>query len=129
MSKYVPDGWHSITPRLVAEDVPRLVDFLRQVFGASGDLSREPCRLKVGDSLVMVSSAGVRDAMPAFLYLYLEDTDETYRRALEAGAESIEAPQDTPYGDRRAMIRDPGGNVWQIATHNEEAFQEFLKQR
>jgi PhnB protein len=128
MSKHIPAGWHSITPRLVADDVPKLVDFLKQAFGASGDTSREPCQIKIGDSLVMVSSAGVRDVMPAFLYLYIEDTDETYHRALAAGAESIEAPQDMPYGDRRAMIKDPGGNIWQIATHDEEAFQAFLQQ-
>jgi len=43
------------------------------------------------------------------------DADETYRRALEASAETLEAPQDTPYGDRRAMVRDPYGNVFQVA--------------
>jgi len=43
------------------------------------------------------------------------EADETYRRALEAGAETLEAPQDTPYGDRRAMVRDPYGNVFQVA--------------
>jgi uncharacterized glyoxalase superfamily protein PhnB len=88
-----------------------------------------PCQIRIGDSLVMVSEVGVRDAMPAFLYLYVDDTDATHQRALEAGAESLEAPQDMPYGDRRCMVKDPGGNIWQIATHNEEAFQEFIRQR
>lgn len=129
MSKHIPDGWHTITPRLVADDVPRLVEFLQNAFGATGDSSRQPCQMKIGDSVVMVSSAGVREVSQAFLYLYIEDVDKTYRSAIEAGAESIEAPQDMPYGDRRAMIKDPGGNVWQIATHNEEAFQRFLKER
>jgi len=127
MSKYIPDGWHSITPRLVTHDVPRLVEFLKSAFGATGDSSGEPCQMRIGDSLLMISSAGVRDVMPAFLYLYIEDTDEVYRRAVEAGAESLETPLDMPYGDRRAMIKDPAGNIWQIATHNEEAFQKFLQ--
>jgi uncharacterized glyoxalase superfamily protein PhnB len=55
--------------------------------------------------------------MPAFLYLYVDDIDATYRRALDAGAMSLEEPQDTPYGDRRGMVEDPCGNIWQIATH------------
>jgi uncharacterized glyoxalase superfamily protein PhnB len=55
--------------------------------------------------------------MPSFLYLYVEDVDATYQRALHAGAISLEAPTETPYGDRRAMLQDPCGNVWQIATY------------
>ncbi len=77
----------------------------------------------------MVSEVGPRDAMPAFLYLYVDDIDETYQRALKAGAESLEEPTDTPYGDRRCMVKDPGGNIWQIATHNKEAFLDFMRQR
>jgi len=129
MSKYKPDGWHSVTPRLFADDVPGLVEFLKQAFNGEGDAHIEPCQLRIGDSLVMVSGTGVRDVMPAFLYLYIENVDDTYQRAITAGAESLEAPQDMPYGDRRAMIKDPGGNTWQIATHNEVAFQAFLKAR
>jgi uncharacterized glyoxalase superfamily protein PhnB len=58
--------------------------------------------------------------MPAFLYLYVADTDATYKRALKAGAVSLEKPTDMPYGDRRAMIKDPFGNDWQIATFKGE---------
>jgi uncharacterized glyoxalase superfamily protein PhnB len=68
----------------------------------------------------MVSGVGPRDSMPAFLYLYVEDTDTVYRRALEAGAVSIEEPTEVPYGDRRATVEDPCGNVWQIVTHQDE---------
>ena len=50
-------------------------------------------------------------------------------KCLDGQAESLEEPQDMPYGDRRCMVKDPGGNIWQIATHNEEAFQEFIRQR
>jgi len=118
MTHAIPDGWHSITPRLVADDAARMVEFLKYAFDATGDLRTDmPSVVRIGDSLVMVSSAGLRDAMPAFLYLYVDDIDATYQRALEAGAVSIEEPQDTPYGDRRGMVKDPCGNVWQIATH------------
>lgn len=52
---------------------------------------------------------------PAFLYVYVDDTDARYGRAMAAGAVSLEEPVDTPYGDRRAMVRDPFGNVYQLA--------------
>jgi uncharacterized glyoxalase superfamily protein PhnB len=64
-----------------------------------------------------------------FLYLYLEDTDAAYRRALEAGATSLEEPQDMFYGDRRAMVKDPFGNTWQIATHKEDLSLEEIRKR
>jgi uncharacterized glyoxalase superfamily protein PhnB len=117
MTKAIPEGWHSVTPRLVVHDTAKLVEFLKQAFSATGDFRTErPSLIKIGDSLVMVSGVGPRDAMPAFLYLYVDDIDTTYRRALEAGAVSLEEPRDTPYGDRRGMVQDPCGNVWQIAT-------------
>jgi uncharacterized glyoxalase superfamily protein PhnB len=55
--------------------------------------------------------------VPAFLYVYVENVDETYQRAAEAGAETLELPSDFPYGDRRAMVKDHWGNLWQIASH------------
>ena len=113
----MPDGWHSITPRLVVEDPQSLVSFLRSVFGATGDFRTDgPSEIRIGDSMVMVTGAGVREPIEALLYLYIEDTESTYRKALELGAVSLEAPLDTAYGDRRAIIRDPCGNTWQIAT-------------
>jgi tRNA-Thr(GGU) m(6)t(6)A37 methyltransferase TsaA len=118
----VPDGWHNLTPRIVTGDVAGLVDFLRQAFEASGEVAPDrPAIMRIGDSVIMISGVGPREAMPAFLYLYVDDTDATYRRALQAGAESIEPPAEMPYGDRRAMVQDRWGNVWQIATAGPEA--------
>src|SRR2546427_9871441 len=120
MTKPTPEGWHSVTPRLVVHDAAMLVEFLKQAFGAIGDFSTDrPSVIRIGDSLVMISSVGPRAAMPAFLYLYVDDIDTTYQRALEAGAVSLEGPRDVPYGDRRGMVQDPCGNIWQIATHKE----------
>jgi PhnB protein len=114
MTKSIPEGWHSVTPRLVVYDAAKLVEFLKQTFGATGEFRTDmPSVIRIGGSLVMVSSVGPRDSMPAFLYLYVDDIDGTYNRALEAGAVSLEEPQDLPYGDRRGMVKDPCGNVWQ----------------
>ena len=118
MTKPIPEGWHSVTPRLVVPDAAKLVEFLKQAFGGIGDFRTDiPSMIRIGDSLVMVSSVGPREAMPAFLYLYVDDIDATYQRALKAGAVSLEEPQDLSYGDRRGMVEDPFGNIWQIATH------------
>ena len=120
MTKSIPEGWHSLTPRLAVHDPALEVEFLKQAFGATGDFRTDrPSVIRIGDSLVMVSSVGPRDAMPAFLYLYVDDSDATYQRALQAGAVSLEEPSETPYGDRRGMVQDPCGNIWQIATYKE----------
>jgi uncharacterized glyoxalase superfamily protein PhnB len=118
MAKSIPEGWHSVTPRLVVHDPTKLVDFLKRAFGADGDYAPgSPSVMRIGDSILMVSGVGPREPMPAFLYLYVDDVDATYRRALEAGAVCLEEPGESPYGDRRGMVRDPCGNDWQIATH------------
>jgi PhnB protein len=122
MTKSIRAGWHSITPRIVVREPALLVEFLKQAFGATGDFCVErPSVIKIGDSLVMISDVEPRQAMPAFLYLYIDDVDAVYARALAAGAVSLEEPADLPYGDRRGMIKDPCGNIWQIATHQDVA--------
>jgi uncharacterized glyoxalase superfamily protein PhnB len=117
-SRFTPAGWHTVTPRIVVPDARACIDFVKRVFGATGDhRSDAPTVLLVGDSIVMISDAGVRAPSPAFLYVYVADADETYRRAVGAGARSLEEPRELPYGDRRGMVEDAWGNVWQIATH------------
>jgi PhnB protein len=117
MTRSAPEGWHTITPRIVVDDVEGLVAFVKKVFGATGDVSADaPAIVRIGDSLLMVSAPGVREPSAAFLYVYVDGVDDTYRRALDAGAVSLEAPQPMPYGDRRGMVRDSWGNTWQIAS-------------
>jgi PhnB protein len=117
MSTPVPSGWHRVTPRIVVEDAAALVAFLQRVFDATGEIcDGAPSQIRIGDSLLMVSAAGARECFPAFLYVYVADADDTCQRARDAGATSLEDVWDTPYGDRRGMVKDPWGNVWQIAT-------------
>jgi PhnB protein len=116
-SRFTPEGWHTVTPRVVVQGAKDLVEFLRQVFGATGEYRHElPTEVRIGDSVVMISDAGIRHPMTAFLYVYVDDADAAYRRALGAGARSLEAPVDMFYGDRRCMVEDKWGNTWQIAT-------------
>jgi uncharacterized glyoxalase superfamily protein PhnB len=119
MPKFQPPGWHTVTPRIVVPDHQRFVQFLHDVFHAYGKARpNAPTELRIGDSLILISEGGgLRESMPAFLYVYVEDTDATYTRAITAGAVSLEPPSEMHHGDRRAMVKDPWGNLWQIATH------------
>ncbi|WJR80637.1 VOC family protein [Bradyrhizobium sp. NP1] len=121
--RHQPAGWPTIIPRIITRDVDGLVGFMRTVFNADCTRRGEgPAELRIGDSIVMVSNGdGLREARSAFLYVYVEDADEIYRRAIKAGAHTVEEPLDMPYGDRRAMVRDAWGNLWQIATHHRQA--------
>ena len=116
MTPTLPHGFHTVTPRMFVHDAAAAVEFLGTVFDATGDVQDgRPAEIRIGDSLVLVTTDGEREPFPAFLYVYVDDVDMRYRRALAAGAVSMEEPRDTPYGDRRATVRDPFGNVFQIA--------------
>ncbi|MEM5310200.1 VOC family protein [Paraburkholderia sp. JHI869] len=108
-----------------------MVAFIKTVFQAHGEFRHGlPAEIRIGDSVVMVSgSDGLREPMPAFLYVYVADTDSTYQRAIAAQAVSLEIPADLPYGDRRAMVRDPWGNTWQIATHQRDLSAAEIRSR
>ena len=118
MNHFRPEGWPTVTPRIIVANPEGLVGFLKEVFGGQGEFhANRPAEIRIGDSLIMISSGdGLREFIPAFLYVYVENADETYHRALQAGAQSLEAPMDLPYGDRRAMVKDAWNNLWQIAT-------------
>jgi uncharacterized glyoxalase superfamily protein PhnB len=118
MNRFQPDGWHTVTPRIITSKPEQMVCFVTAVFRGQGEFHvNRPAEIRIGDSLIMISNGdGLREPVSAFLYVYVENVDETYRRAVEAGAESLELSADLPYGDRRAMVRDPWGNLWQIAS-------------
>jgi PhnB protein len=125
ISNFQPTGWHTVTPRIIVHGAEKLVEFVKNVFGATGEYhAQAPAELRLGDSIIMISDAGVRDSMTACLYVYVESADVTWQRAIEAGARSIESPLNTAYGDRRGMVKDPWGNTWQIATRRQERTAE-----
>lgn len=135
--KPIPEGHHSVTPYLVVADAARLLEFLKQAFqavemhrtlGASGRIHH--AEVKIGDSMVMMGEAqGQWKPLSCALYLYVENADEVYRQAMEAGATSIMAPADMFYGDRNGGVIDPCGNQWWIATHIEDVSPEEIARR
>jgi PhnB protein len=115
--KFQPAGYHTITPRIIVRGAEALVAFVKEVFEATGEYrAGAPAELRLGDSIIMISEVGAREPMHACLYVYVENADATWNRAVNAGAQPIESPLNTPYGDRRGMVQDPWGNNWQIAT-------------
>ncbi len=121
----LPAGMHSITPYLHPKGAPQVIDFLKRAFGAEEVFrAQDPAgtvhhaKLRIGDSIIAMGEAqGPYQPMPPALHLYTSDTDAAYRRALDAGAISIDEPADAGYGDRYAGVKDPFGTVWYLATH------------
>jgi uncharacterized glyoxalase superfamily protein PhnB len=119
MTRYKPADRPAVVPRLFTKDIEGQVAFLKAAFGAKGRLRRDrPTELVVGDSVIMVADGGgVRKPTSSAFYIYVPDADRVWARAVKAGAKSYSAPEDTPWGDRRAIVDDAWGNHWQIATH------------
>jgi PhnB protein len=121
----IPEGHHTVTPYLVIPGVAKLIEFVKQAFGATEvHVSRRPdgtvmhAEVKIGDSIIMMGEGGEgAKHFPGMLHLYMEDVDAIYRRAIQAGAKSVREPADQPYGDRTGGVEDAFGNQWWIATH------------
>jgi uncharacterized glyoxalase superfamily protein PhnB len=130
----IPQGFHSVTPYIIASDASKLIDFLKQAFDAK-EIDRFETEnsimhaiVQIGDSKIMISDSNENmKPMPCFLYLYVENVDETYKNALLAGATSMREPTDEFYGDRGAGVLDSTGNNWYIATHKKDVSREELK--
>ncbi|MGH7101993.1 MAG: VOC family protein [Acetobacteraceae bacterium] len=135
--KAKPDGYHAVTPYLIAEGAAKVIDFAKATFGAEEKLRLTApggrighAELRIGDAAVMLADANAEHpAMPCTLHVYVDDADATYQRALSAGGTSVRAVANQFYGDRSGGVRDPGGNVWHIATHVEDVPPAELKRR
>ncbi len=136
--KPVPEGNHTVTPFLIVDDGLALVDWMEAALGATHvhepmirpDGSLGHAQMQIGDSRVMLGAAmEPGKALRSVLYLYVEDCDALYARAVAAGGTSILEPTDQFYGDRHGGVVDPAGNTWWIATHVEDVDEEELRRR
>lgn len=133
----IPEGYHTVTPYLLATDADGLLDFLKRALGATVKNSHNGpdgklmhAELKIGNSMLMLGQAnGQWPAMPAMFYLYVEDVDSLYQQAIEAGGKSLREPTNEYYGDRSSGVQDAYGNQWWIATHVEDVSAEEMKKR
>ena len=120
---YVPEGFGTVFPYMIVDRVEELLGFLTQVFDAK-EIGRTVAnnrianiQLQIGSSKFMMSEAGQggMQAMPGTYYVYVEDVDRTFAKALSFGATEVFEPADMAYRDRQAGIIDPSGNYWWIS--------------
>jgi PhnB protein len=126
--KVVPEGYHTITPYLIVQGAGKLIEFMKAAFDAkvlmstiNPDGNIGHTEVRIGDSVLMLSEARAEwHAMPTTLYVYVEDADFTYKKAIDAGATSVRPVEDQSYGDRSGGVKDMCGNQWWMATHIEK---------
>ena len=136
--KPIPDGYQTVIPYLIVPD-PAAGGRVPQRAFAATEMHRmkQPSPARSGTprsrsatrSIMMGQARGEWPPMPCGIYLYVDDTDAAYARALEAGATTVMAPADQFYGDRNAGVKDAAGNLWWMATHVEDVSPEEMKRR
>jgi PhnB protein len=144
--KPIPEGYHTLTPVLTVQDAARVIEFYEQAFGAE-ERFRMPtpdgkwvahAELKIGDSNLMLADEMPGEecrsplsfgGTPVGFYLYVEDVDAAFKRAVDAGGKVKTQVQDMFWGDRTGEIVDPSGHVWTLATHVEDLSSEEVEVR
>jgi uncharacterized glyoxalase superfamily protein PhnB len=144
--KPIPEGYHTLTPGLAVKNAVEAIAWYQRALGAR-ELARMPspdgklithAELKLGDSILFLSDVmpGQTVAWPkgkemptVSLYMYVPDVDDTYRKAVGAGATGLSAPADMFWGDRFAHLVDPYGHHWAIATHKEDVSPAEMRKR
>lgn len=143
----VPEGLHTVTPSLMMDNASKAIDFYKKALGAE-EVSRAVgpdgkilhAQIKIGDSQIMMNdamgggkSAHVLGGSPASLWVYVDDADALYRRAVSAGARPATGPMgqmaDQFWGDRCGSVVDPEGYTWTIATRKEDLTPSEMKRR
>ena len=141
----IPENFHTITPNLVVRDAAGAINFYKKVFHAI-ETVRMPgpnnkimhAELKIGDSMIFIVDTMTDKApavstpthfIPQYLHLYVEDVDDTFKRAVEAGAKVDMPLEDQFWGDRYGKFTDPFGQQWSVASHVEDVAPEEMKRR
>jgi PhnB protein len=141
----VPEGFHTVTPYMVVRGAASAIEFYKKAFGATEtfrwadpDGSVRHAEILIGDSPVMITDEAPEFGMhgpepsavpPVSIFLYVEDADDVFERAISAGASELAPLEDSYDGDRRGGVTDPFGHVWWIATHVEGISREELQRR
>ena len=141
----VPEGYNTVTPYLAVDGAKKAIEFYKRAFGATerlvmpgpGDTIGH-AEIEIGDSVVMVSDPFPQSsikaptavgATTAGVFLYVEDVDEVFKQAIDAGGTEVSAPENMFWGDRFASVADPFGHQWQMATHVEDVSPEDMAER
>ena len=143
--KPIPDGYHSLTPYLIISGAQKALDFYAKVFGAQETFKMPGpdgkighAEMRIGDSMFMLAdenpkmghkSASTLGGSPVGILLYVDNVDETFKRAVDAGAQVERPIANQFYGDRTGGVKDPFGFSWYIATHIEDVSPEEMQRR
>ena len=143
MVKPIPDGYHTVTASLIVKNAPNAIEFYKNSFDAQ-ELYRflgpdgktiMHTELKIGDSRIMLSEEAPQmncrspqslGGTGIYIYMYVDDADATFKKAVEAGATPIMPVMDMFWGDRFSQIQDPFGHIWCIATHTKDMSPEEI---
>jgi len=140
----IPEGYHTITPALTCKDAGRAIDFYQRAFGAkeivrmagpNGGVGH--AELQIGDSMFFVSDAfpGMSGPPPegslpsSYMFLYVDDVDAAFKKAVDAGCKTTMPVTDMFWGDRYGKVVDPFGHHWGMATHKEDVAPEEMERR
>jgi len=141
----IPERFHSVTPMVMFKDSRKAIEFYKRAFGAT-ELFAMPgpegkgvmhAELLIGDSIIMMGDENPQDACksaesmggsPVSFYIYLENVDEAFRKAMEAGAETRMPVEDMFWGDRAGTVQDPFGYKWTLATHIKDLTAQELQE-
>ena len=145
--KAVPEGHHTVTPHLILDDTSQAIDWYKKALGAE-EVARANgpdgkvmhAEIRIGDSLIMLNDemGGAKSpkaigGSPVSLWVYVEDCDSVFHRAVGAGAKVAPGPMgqlaDQFWGDRAGTFTDPHGYQWTIATRKQDLKPEEMKQR
>jgi len=143
--RHIPDGYSTVTPYLIVKGGSAALDFYKRAFGAT-ELMRfatpdgriAHAEIQIGNARIMLGDEqperGHRSPQSlggsgSGIMLYLEDVDQVFNRALQAGAKALEPVKDQFYGDRSGTLADPFGHWWTIATHVEDVPPEEMERR
>jgi PhnB protein len=141
----VPEGFHTLTPYMTIKGASDAIEFYKQAFGAvetfrwaDPDGRVRHAEVMIGDSPVMLTDEAPAFGMagplslggsPVHMFLYVEDVDVEFERAIAAGAKELMPVEDSEDGDRRGGVTDPFGHIWYIGTHIEDISREELQKR
>ncbi|MBI4362854.1 MAG: VOC family protein [Euryarchaeota archaeon] len=142
--KSIPDGYHSITPGLIVRDAARAIEWYQKALGAKVRMRMDRpdgkvghSELQIGSSILMLGdetpemnkSPTTLNGTPVSFYLFVEDVDKAFDRAVKAGAKAMMPVTDMFWGDRMGHLIDPFGHLWNLATHKEDVPPEELDRR
>ena len=141
-AKSVPDGYHTITPQLTLDDAAKSIEWYKKALGAE-EIGRSlgpdgkvmHAEIKIGNSRIMMNDVMMGKGpkgfggSPASFWLYVDNSDGLYDRAIKAGA-TVQMPMsDQFWGDRAGAVVDPAGYTWWIATRKEDLTKDEMNQR